>query len=57
MQLVGQTPVSWVPIILNLAVHTVMYFYYFQSARGVRCWWKKYITVMQIVQFVIDLGK
>ena len=34
-----------------------MYWYYFQSARGVKIWWKKYITVMQITQFVIDLGK
>ncbi|OJD29389.1 fatty acid elongase [Diplodia corticola] len=56
VQMAGRTPVSWVPITLNLSVHCVMYFYYFQSARGVQCWWKRHITVMQIVQFVIDLG-
>jgi hypothetical protein len=55
-QLKGKTTVSWVPITLNLFVHVLMYYYYALSAYGVKgIWWKKYLTSLQIAQFIIDL--
>nr|UTO68441.1 elongation of very long chain fatty acids protein 1 [Daphnia magna] len=41
----------------NTLVHVVMYFYYMMAAMGPRfqkyLWWKKYLTVFQMVQFVL----
>ncbi|KAF9015161.1 elongase [Cyathus striatus] len=54
-QLEGKTSISWAVISLNLAVHVVMYYYYYATAGGARFWWKKYLTTMQIVQFIIDI--
>jgi len=54
-QLNGKTSVSWVVITLNLAVHVLMYYYYYATAAGAKIWWKKYLTIMQITQFIIDL--
>ncbi|KIK70988.1 hypothetical protein GYMLUDRAFT_147528 [Collybiopsis luxurians FD-317 M1] len=54
-QLGGRTSISWTVITLNLAVHVLMYYYYYATAGGRRIWWKKYLTTMQIVQFIIDL--
>lgn len=54
-QLEGATSVQWVVISINLLVHVIMYYYYYATAGGARIWWKKYLTTMQITQFVIDL--
>lgn len=34
---------------------TEQYYYYFMTAAGYKIWWKKYLTTLQITQFVIDL--
>lgn len=50
-----------VPILafLNSVVHVFMYSYYFLAGLGPemqkRLWWKRYITSMQLVQFVLLL--
>ncbi|CAH4008659.1 elongation of very long chain fatty acids protein 7-like [Pieris brassicae] len=45
--------------LLNSAVHIVMYSYYFLSGLGPKfqkyLWWKKYVTKMQLSQFVLML--
>ncbi|KAL9891359.1 elongation of very long chain fatty acids protein-like isoform X2 [Glossina fuscipes] len=45
------------PNILNNFVHVCMYFYYMMSALGPEyakyLWWKKYMTELQIAQFVL----
>jgi hypothetical protein len=45
----------WFPAMLNSSVHVVMYLYYalalIPSMRN-KLWWKRYITRMQLTQFV-----
>jgi len=54
-QLREHSTVQWMPIGINLFVHIVMYYYYAVSAVGIRVWWKKYLTTLQILQFVVDV--
>jgi len=55
-QLNGGTSISWTVITMNLFVHVIMYYYYWATAAGYKIWWKQYVTVLQISQFILDLG-
>jgi hypothetical protein len=47
---------AWIHGSINSFVHILMYYYYaMQSVNPRKVWWRKYITSIQIVQFVIDL--
>ncbi|XP_055931252.1 elongation of very long chain fatty acids protein 4-like [Argiope bruennichi] len=49
-----------ITILLNTLVHVIMYFYYGLSAFGESIkkylWWKRYLTLIQIVQFLLVLS-
>eukprot|EP01092_Planopodium_desertum_P010794 TRINITY_DN48727_c0_g1_i1.p2 TRINITY_DN48727_c0_g1~~TRINITY_DN48727_c0_g1_i1.p2 ORF type:complete len:113 (-),score=21.04 TRINITY_DN48727_c0_g1_i1:75-413(-) len=55
MELVDKVTCQWVPIIANGAVHVIMYYYYYRATLGLPSAWKKYLTTLQIVQFVADI--
>jgi len=48
--------IQWADITANAFVHIVMYYYYFLSEVGIQVGWKRYITKIQIVQFVWDIS-
>lgn len=54
--IVEGNPMQWADISANLFVHVVMYYYYYITEQGIKVWWKKYITVMQIIQFIWDIA-
>lgn len=43
-------------ITINLLVHVIMYSYYFLTTLKIKCPWKRAVTSMQIMQFIIDLA-
>ena len=53
--MVGLIPPQWITLELNTLVHVFMYYYYLVQSLGQDVWWKKYVTTMQIVQFVLDV--
>ena len=55
-QLRAQSCMQFVPIAINLLIHVLMYSYYALATLKVQVWWKRYLTMAQIVQFVVGLG-
>jgi len=51
-----QTCLQWIIIGLNLVAHVIMYLYYALTSLQIKIWWKKYLTILQICQFIIGLG-
>jgi len=47
---------QWISMAANCLVHVPMYYYYGMSSLGYEIWWKKYITIIQIIQFLLDLS-
>lgn len=48
--------ITWVAdgVIFNTFVHCIMYYYYYLAGVGRPPWWKKYVTALQIFQFVMS---
>ena len=44
---------AWLFVIENSFVHSFMYFYYAMSVIGIKLRFKKYLTRMQMIQFII----
>jgi hypothetical protein len=55
-QLRGETCLQWLVVVANLFVHVVMYSFYALHGLGYNVWWKKYVTILQITQFVVAVG-
>eukprot|EP00189_Rhodosorus_marinus_P007326 CAMPEP_0184753798 /NCGR_PEP_ID=MMETSP0315-20130426/44288_1 /TAXON_ID=101924 /ORGANISM="Rhodosorus marinus, Strain UTEX LB 2760" /LENGTH=279 /DNA_ID=CAMNT_0027233185 /DNA_START=117 /DNA_END=956 /DNA_ORIENTATION=+ len=47
---------QWVPILYNLGVHVAMYYYYVLSALKIHVPWKKHLTTVQIMQFIVGVS-
>jgi fatty acid elongase 3 len=46
----------WIACFQNCFVHVLMYYYYGRSTLGpYRPWWKRYLTMLQMVQFWINM--
>jgi len=56
VMMVGEVAARWLPTVANASVHVPMYYYYGIASLGMTAWWKKYLTKMQIGQFIVDIS-
>lgn len=40
---------------MNSTIHIIMYSYYTLVLLHISCWWKKYLTLLQMIQFTISI--
>jgi len=50
----SETYMGWITSFNNATVHVFMYYYFAMSALGKQVSWRRYLTTMQIIQFVVD---
>jgi len=46
--------IQWLSTAANALVHVFMYYFYACQSLNISVWWKKYLTTLQILQFIID---
>jgi len=46
--------IQWLSTAANTLVHVFMYYFYACQSLNVHIWWKKYLTSLQIIQFILD---
>ena len=46
---------QFIGILFNTAVHVVMYYYFYLKTQNIEPSWKKYVTYIQIIQFLTSL--
>ena len=47
---------GWITAYNNATIHVFMYYYFGVYALGQRPYWKKYLTSLQIIQFILDIS-
>jgi len=45
---------QWMTVLTNVFVNVIMYYYYIIAATGLLPWWRKYLTILYIYQFIIN---